>query len=57
MNIHGLKLQVEKLKQELKKGKNNLGSHRFNALMRKKERLTSLIKKIKKERDKRKSKI
>ena len=57
MNIHGHKLKIQEIKQELKKGKGKIGDFRFNKLTRRKQHHLGIIKYIKEIRIKNKIKI
>ena len=56
MNIHGYKLKIRELQQELKKGKDKLGSLKFNRLQKRKNFLQGQIKRLRREKEERKKK-
>lgn len=46
MNIHGHKLRIAKIKDEMKKGEMNVGFRRWNILKKRKIMHNNLIKKL-----------
>jgi len=56
MNIHGHKLRIAKIKEELKKGKKDLGEYKFNLLTRRKLMHNHIISNLRKEKKKRERK-
>jgi len=51
MNIHGHKLRIAKIKEELKKGQRDLGENNFKRLMKIKNMHYDLIKILRKRRE------
>lgn len=51
MNIHGHKLRIAKIKEELKKGERSLGEYNFKRLMKIKNMHYDLIKILRKRRE------
>jgi len=50
MNIHGLKLKLKPITQQIKKGRRELGTARYNKLVDKRTRINNKIKKLREER-------
>jgi len=51
MNIHGYKKKIQDIKRELRKGKKELGSHKYNQLQKRKENYQRQIRRLRKERE------
>ena len=57
MNIHGYKLKIKEIREELKKGRSNLGDRKFGILTTRNIMYNNLLKSLRKKRDLKKKKL
>ena len=57
MNIHGYKLKIKAIREELKKGEKNLGYYKFNVLTKRSLMYNNLLRSLRKKKDLKKKKL